>query len=103
MTKTLGSNYILLVLAVGTSYKQEDKNRQQSGKWELGSYRKEESRKEHKTGSGKGQLDYCEIKENTGGSGTRRKRLKQARDQESGERAGHRGNIGTSEIRRKRN
>ena len=65
----------------------------------MGSYEKEESRKEHKTGSGKGGLDYCEIKENTGGSGIRRKRLKQARDQESGERSGHRGNTGTSEIR----
>ena len=66
-------------------------------------YGKEESRKEHKAGSGKGGLNYCEIKENTGGSGIRRKKLKQARDQESGERPGHRGNIGTSEIRRKRN
>ena len=54
-------------------------------------------------GSGKGELDYCEIKENTGGSGIRRKRLKQAREQEPRERAGHIGNIGTSEIRRKRN
>ena len=49
-------------------------------------YGKEESRKEHKAGSGKGGLDYCEIKKNTGGPGIRRKRLKQARDQESGER-----------------
>ena len=69
----------------------------------MGSYGKEGSRKEHKTGSGKGERDYCEIKENTGGSGIRKKRLKQARDQESWERSGHRGNIGTSEIRRKRN
>ena len=27
-------------------------------------YGKEESRKEHKAGSGKGGLNYCEIKEN---------------------------------------
>ena len=43
-------------------------------------YGKEESRKEHKAGLEKGGLSYCEIKENTGGSGIRRKRLKQARD-----------------------
>ena len=61
------------------------------------------SRKEHKAGSGKGGLNYCEIKENTGGSGIRRKRQKKARDQESGQKSGHKGNIGTSEIRRKRN
>ena len=64
-------------------------------------YGKEESKKEHKAGSGKGGLDYCEIKENTGGSGIRRKTLKQATEQESREKSGHRGNIGTSEIRRK--
>ena len=66
-------------------------------------YGKEESRKEHKAGLEKGGLSYCEIKENTGGSRIRRKRLKQARDQEPGETLGHRGSIGTSEIRRKRN
>ena len=66
-------------------------------------YGKKESRKEHKAGSEKGGLNYCEIKENTEGSGIRRKRLKQARDRESGERSGHRGNIRTSEIMRKRN
>ena len=66
-------------------------------------YGKEESRKENKTRSGKGGLSYCEIKENIGGSRIKRKRLKQARDQESEERSRHRGNIGTTEIRRKRN
>ena len=60
-------------------------------------------RKEHKTGSGKGGLDYCGIKENTEGSGIKRKRLKQARDHETGKRSGHRGKIGTSEVRSKRN
>ena len=36
--------------------------------------RREQRRKEHiKAGSGKGGLNYCEIKENTGGSGIRRK------------------------------
>ena len=34
-------------------------------------YGKEESRKKHKAGSGKGGLNYCEIKENTGGLGIR--------------------------------
>ena len=44
LKKTLGSSCSLLVLAVGTSYKQEDKNRLQSGKSEQGTEKKRAER-----------------------------------------------------------